>query len=136
MIFLTGVGIIARLASIIADEKINIDAVFEEPHQDADNLAFVISVKPTTEKAVTAALARMEKLSFLRELPLEKRLPVRARDVEDPGRAEPVSDPFSRGGVAGQVHRSNCRLCGDRASQDRSSPARALSGRRRCRGSS
>jgi homoserine dehydrogenase len=64
------VGIIARLANIIADEKINIDAVFEEPNQDADNLAFVISVKPTTETAVRAALARMEKLSFLREPPL------------------------------------------------------------------
>jgi homoserine dehydrogenase len=64
------VGIIARLADIIADEKIDIDAVFEEPNQDADNLAFVISVKPTTETAVSAALARMEKLSFHREPPL------------------------------------------------------------------
>jgi homoserine dehydrogenase len=64
------VGIIAKLANIIADERINIDAVFEEPHQDADNLAFVISVKPTSEKAISAALARMEKLSFLREPPL------------------------------------------------------------------
>jgi homoserine dehydrogenase len=64
------VGIIARLATIIADEKMNIDTVFEEPNQDADNLAFVISVKPTTEAAIGAALARMEKLSFLREPPL------------------------------------------------------------------
>lgn len=64
------VGIIARLANIIANEKINIDAVFEEPHQDSDNLPFVISVKPTTETAISAALARMEKLSFLREPPL------------------------------------------------------------------
>lgn len=64
------VGIIARLAAVIAEEGINIDAVFEEPNQDADNLAFVISVKPTTEAAVNAALARMEKLTFLREPPL------------------------------------------------------------------
>lgn len=64
------VGIIAKLANIIAEEKINIDAVFEEPGQSTDNLSFVISVKPTTEKAVSAALARMEKLSFLREPPL------------------------------------------------------------------
>jgi len=64
------VGIIARLANIVADENINIDAVFEEPNQDAGNLAFVISVKPTTETAVRAALARMEKLTFLREPPL------------------------------------------------------------------
>ncbi len=64
------VGIIARLANIISDEKINIDAVFEEPNQDADELAFVISVKPTTQAAVNAALARMESLSFLREPPL------------------------------------------------------------------
>ena len=64
------VGIIAKLANIIADEKINIDAVFEEPGQDADNLAFVISVKPATERAISAALARMEQLTFLREPPL------------------------------------------------------------------
>lgn len=64
------VGIIAKLANIIAGETIDIDAVFEEPNQDADNLAFVISVKPTTEAAISAALARMEKLSFLREPPL------------------------------------------------------------------
>lgn len=64
------VGIIARLATIIAEEKINIDTVFEEPHQDANNLAFVISVKPTTEAAMSAALARMAKLSFLLEPPL------------------------------------------------------------------
>ena len=64
------VGIIARLATIIAEEKINIDAVFEEPNQDPNNLAFIISVKPTTETSVSAALARMEKLSFLREPPL------------------------------------------------------------------
>lgn len=64
------VGIIAKLANIIADERISIDAVFEEPGQSADNLSFVISVKPTTEKAVSAALARIEKLSFLREPPL------------------------------------------------------------------
>jgi homoserine dehydrogenase len=64
------VGIIARLASIIAEGGINIDAVFEEPNQDPDNLAFVISVKPTTEAAVSTALARMEQLTFLREPPL------------------------------------------------------------------
>lgn len=64
------VGIIAKLANIIADEKINIDAVFEEPHQDADNLAFVLSVKPTSEASMTAALAKMESLDFLREPPL------------------------------------------------------------------
>lgn len=64
------VGIIAKLANIIAEERINIDAVFEEPGQDAEKLAFVISVKPTTERAISAALARMEKLTFLREPPL------------------------------------------------------------------
>ncbi len=64
------VGIIARLAAIIAGEKINIDAVFEEPSQDPDNLAFVISVKPTGEAAIGAAMKRMEELTFLREPPL------------------------------------------------------------------
>ncbi len=64
------VGIIARLANIIAGESINIDAVFEEPNQDPDNLAFVISVKPTTEASIRAAVARMEGLTFLREAPL------------------------------------------------------------------
>lgn len=64
------VGIIARLAAIIAGENINIDAVFEEPHQDPDALAFIISVKPTTERAISSALEKMAALSFLREPPL------------------------------------------------------------------
>ncbi len=64
------VGIIAQLASIIAEEKINVDAVFEEPNQQEDNLAFVISVKPATESAISAALDKMQSMEFLREPPL------------------------------------------------------------------
>jgi homoserine dehydrogenase len=64
------VGIIATLANIIAAEKMNIDAVIEEPNQNPDNLAFIISVKPTAESAINAALTRMEKLGFLLEPPL------------------------------------------------------------------
>ncbi|MCH8267881.1 MAG: homoserine dehydrogenase [Acidobacteria bacterium] len=64
------VGIIARLASILAEEKISIDAVLQEPLTEKQNLPFVITVEPTTEAAITAALEKMKGLDFLREPPL------------------------------------------------------------------
>jgi homoserine dehydrogenase len=64
------VGIIAQLASVLAEQQMNIDAVLEEPCADTENLPFMISVKPTTEKALAAALEKMRGLDFLREPPL------------------------------------------------------------------
>ena len=63
-------GIIAELASALASENISIEAVLQLPEENTKNLPFVITVEPTTEESVRAALARMEKLEFLVEPPL------------------------------------------------------------------
>ena len=64
------VGIMAQLATVLAEQRMNIDAVLEEPCADAEHLPFMISVKPTTQTAVSAALEKMKDLDFLREEPL------------------------------------------------------------------
>ena len=64
------VGIIAQLASVLAEEHISIDAVLQEPHAEKQNLPFVITVEPATEPALSSALKKMEGLDFLREPPL------------------------------------------------------------------
>ena len=64
------VGIIAQIAASLAEQKINIDAVLEEPCSETHNLPFMISVKPTTEAALSAALAKMREFEFLCEPPL------------------------------------------------------------------
>jgi homoserine dehydrogenase len=63
-------GIIARIATVLAEQNINIDAVLEEPGQASHNLPFMISVKPTSESALAAALSRMRGFDFLTESPL------------------------------------------------------------------
>jgi homoserine dehydrogenase len=63
-------GIIASLASILADASISLDAVLQLPSADKDDLPFVITVEPTTEQAVRDAVARMRGLDFLVEPPL------------------------------------------------------------------
>ena len=64
------VGIIAQIAAVLAEHHINIDAVLEEPCAETHNLPFMISVKPTTESAISAALAKMKDFDFLCEPPL------------------------------------------------------------------
>lgn len=64
------VGIIAQLATVLAEQQMNIDAVLEEPSTEPENLPFMITVKPTTEAAISAALEKMKGLDFLREAPL------------------------------------------------------------------
>jgi homoserine dehydrogenase len=63
-------GIIAALAAALAAENISIEAVLQLPDANATNLPFVITVEPTTEASVRAALASMEKLDFFTEPPL------------------------------------------------------------------
>jgi homoserine dehydrogenase len=63
-------GIIASLASILADAGISLDAVLQLPTENKDDLPFVITVEPTTEQAVRDAVARMRGLEFLVEPPL------------------------------------------------------------------
>lgn len=63
-------GIIASLASILAAKHISLDAVLQLPSESKDNLPFVITVEPTTEKAVRGAIAEMSELDFMVEPPL------------------------------------------------------------------
>ncbi len=63
-------GIIASLARILADKKISLDAVLQLPSESKDNLPFVITVEPTSEKAVRGAISEMAELDFMAEPPL------------------------------------------------------------------
>jgi homoserine dehydrogenase len=69
-------GIIASLASILASRHISLDAVLQLPSESKDNLPFVITVEPTSEKEVRGAIAEMNELDFMVEptlaLPMEK----------------------------------------------------------------
>ena len=71
-------GIIANLAAALAAENISIDAVLQLPEANWRDLPFVITVEPTTEQSIRAAVARMSELNFLIEpplaLPMEKSL--------------------------------------------------------------
>jgi homoserine dehydrogenase len=71
-------GIIAQLASALAAENVSIDAVLQLPNANWRNLPFVITVEPTTEAAIRAAVGRMSEMRFLVEpplvLPMEKAL--------------------------------------------------------------
>lgn len=63
-------GIIAKLASALADQHISIEAVFQLPSDNWRNLPFVITVEPTSEQSIREALSLMRELNFLREPPL------------------------------------------------------------------
>ncbi len=71
-------GIIAALASALAAENISIDSVLQLPQANWRDLPFVITVEPTTEQSIRAALARMSELNFLVEpalaMPMEESL--------------------------------------------------------------
>jgi homoserine dehydrogenase len=63
-------GIIASLSRILADKNISLDAVLQLPSESKDNLPFVITVEPTSEKSVRGALSEMTELDFMAEPPL------------------------------------------------------------------
>jgi homoserine dehydrogenase len=63
-------GIIAQLATALAAENVSIDAVLQLPNANWRNLPFVITVEPTTEASVRAAVGRMAEMKFLVEPPL------------------------------------------------------------------
>jgi len=71
-------GIIAALSSILAAKHISLDAVLQLPSESKDNLPFVITVEPTTEKELRGAVAGMNDLDFMVEpalaMPMEKGL--------------------------------------------------------------
>src|SRR5579872_4959308 len=63
-------GIIARLAGILAEKHISLEAVLQEPCDTKDDLPFVITVESTSEQAVRDAVEQMSHLDFLKEAPL------------------------------------------------------------------
>lgn len=63
-------GIIATLAAALAAENISIDSVLQLPQANWRDLPFVITVEPTTEQSIRAAVARMSELNFMVEAPL------------------------------------------------------------------
>ena len=52
-------GILAAIASALAAEHVNLDAVLQEPGYPKDSLPFVITVEPCEEAALLRALARI-----------------------------------------------------------------------------
>jgi homoserine dehydrogenase len=63
-------GIIAALATILAQHEISVDAVLQLPALDKSSLPFVITVESAPEGAIRAALAEMAQLPFLVAPPL------------------------------------------------------------------
>lgn len=71
-------GIIAELAGILARKGISLEAVLQLPSDSKKDLPFVITVEPTSERAVQEAVKQMQELDFLVEpalaLPMERSL--------------------------------------------------------------
>ena len=63
-------GIIAKLAGVLADKGISLDAVLQIPAENWRDLPFVITVEPTSEQSVREALSEMSTHEFLVEPPL------------------------------------------------------------------
>jgi homoserine dehydrogenase len=63
-------GIIAKLAGILAEKHISLEAVLQEPCETKHDLPFVITVESTPETAVRDAVEEMSHLEFMKEPPL------------------------------------------------------------------
>ncbi len=60
-------GIIASVASVLAELGINIDSVLQEPHLPKERLSFVITVEAISECNIRNAVERINKSDFLLE---------------------------------------------------------------------
>jgi homoserine dehydrogenase len=63
-------GIIAALSTILAEKHISLDAVLQLPSETKHRLPFVITVEPSSEKAIREAVLEMSELDFMAEPPL------------------------------------------------------------------
>jgi homoserine dehydrogenase len=63
-------GILARVCSILARHRINIDSVLQEPAMPKKHLPFVMTIEPTKEKFVARAVKEIARLKFNAEPPL------------------------------------------------------------------
>ena len=64
-------GIIAEIALALAEQEINIHAIFQKPGFERSNLPFVVTVEPCAASALQRALARIGKMSCLLEKPFD-----------------------------------------------------------------
>ena len=63
-------GIIARLATALAEQKVSIDSVMQLPIENWRDVPFVVTVEPTTEESIRSAMRDMLTMNFLLEPPL------------------------------------------------------------------
>lgn len=64
-------GIIAEIALALAEQGINIHAIFQKPGYGSDRLPFVVTVEPCAVSALRRALARIGKMTCLLEKPFD-----------------------------------------------------------------
>lgn len=64
-------GIIAEIALALAEQNINIDAIFQKPGFGSQNLPFVVTVEPCVASALRRALDRIERMDCLLERPFD-----------------------------------------------------------------
>lgn len=64
-------GIIAEIALALAEQNINIDAIFQKPGYGEARLPFVVTVEPCVASALRRALERIGKMDCLLEKPFD-----------------------------------------------------------------
>jgi homoserine dehydrogenase len=64
-------GIIAEIALALAEQQINIHAIFQKPGYGNEKLPFAVTVEPCAGSALQRALARIGRMSCLLEKPLD-----------------------------------------------------------------
>lgn len=64
-------GIIAEIALALAEQGVNIHAIFQKPGFGRDNLPFVVTVEPCANSALKRALARIGAMKCLLEKPFD-----------------------------------------------------------------
>lgn len=64
-------GIIAEIALALAEQQINIHAIFQKPGYEDEKLPFVVTVEPCAGSALQRALERIGRMSCLLEKPLD-----------------------------------------------------------------
>jgi homoserine dehydrogenase len=64
-------GIIAEIALALAEQGINIHAIFQKPGYEGERLPFVVTVEPCAGSALKRALERISKKEWLREKPFD-----------------------------------------------------------------
>ena len=72
-------GILATIAAALAKQKVNLDAVLQEPGFPKDALPFVITVEACEERALRAALDEILKAEWHAEPPLALPMLLQAR---------------------------------------------------------